>query len=431
MIEPVIAPRKLLGSMVLLQIFWLCASWFLRGGEATVGQHVAFLACSALFGLILLLLPGDFISISQRLEGWLPRKERELILILCTIVLVAGAIYARYNKVFLDEPENFNASKKVIEEGIGAFFSHYSKIPWLGKQHPPLVPLVNAFAMGIFGVDLFVIRLTTLIFAIATLIVTYSLGKALYDRRIGFLSASIFIGFPFLLCLGAAALSDIQVTFFFSLAMLLALRLKRNPTCSLAGALGLAMGLGILTKYTMIFIFPVLFILLLTEKGSKRFGWHFVMAALVSIVVVAPWIFYCWSNRILALQEKTITRYSKAVTLGSGGTKYLWQYLFRGIPRGFGPYNIPMLLLGGVRLLQRREEGGVFLLLWIVPVFLLLLVTLPDPRYFMPAFPALAVIAALGLNGIPGSRGRIIALAWLFCGILLFRFAVIGAGRLH
>jgi len=55
--------------------------------------------------------------------------------------------------------------------------------------------------------------------------------------------------------------------------------------------------------------------------------------------------------------------------------------------------------------------------------------TLPDNRYFLPAFPALAIVAARGLEGLPDGRTEAIVLALVLCATVVIYFLTIESTR--
>jgi hypothetical protein len=58
---------------------------------------------------------------------------------------------------------------------------------------------------------------------------------------------------------------------------------------------------------------------------------------------------------------------------------------------------------------------------WIAVVFVTVSVTLPDARYFMPAFPALGIaMARAGVKRLYAAPGRVVLLALLYCGGALY-----------
>ncbi|NJN53538.1 MAG: hypothetical protein HC804_01565 [Anaerolineae bacterium] len=70
----------------------------------------------------------------------------------------------------------------------------------------------------------------------------------------------------------------------------------------------------------------------------------------------------------------------------------------------------------------RRHRADGMILLWITAVWLPLFFTLPDHRYFLSSFPALAIIMAANTQTIPKSIDRSLLLAFLYCAGALYLF---------
>ena len=92
------------------------------------------------------------------------------------------------------------------------------------------------------------------------------------------------------------------------------------------------------------------------------------------------------------------------------------------LPSGIGIANLPLLVIGVWQMLRRRQWSDYFLGGWILAVAVPLLLTLPGPRYFFPAFPALAVVMAYGLRQVEGDAERVLLLALLFASASLYLF---------
>jgi succinate-acetate transporter protein len=73
------------------------------------------------------------------------------------------------------------------------------------------------------------------------------------------------------------------------------------------------------------------------------------------------------------------------------------------LPSGLGAYSLPLILLGLWQLVSRspRKSSDWYVLLWIAMTSFLIILTLPDHRYFMVIFPALAIAMARWLETQP------------------------------
>jgi 4-amino-4-deoxy-L-arabinose transferase-like glycosyltransferase len=419
--ERLIQTRNLLAVMASLQVLWIVTMW-MTGGIPNWRKLPALLVYNVVVGLMIGHVPAGFVSRIRQLKERLVQNERTLILTLCGVVLMAGVVYARYQRPYVDEGDNFDASKIVAEEGVDQFFANYASLPWLGEQHPPMMPLFYGFAMRILGVNLFVIRLVSLVLAIATVLLTYLVGRELYNPDTGLLAAFLLLSFPLFLRMSAAALTDIPVTFFFSLVLFSTLRLLRTPSYRLAGVAGLSIGAGLLSKYTMVLIYPVLLSYVAVSRPFRRLKYHLLVLTLVSIGILGIWLAYAYQSGFLAAQQDTITSYASAVTATRWGKRWMLEMVSTRLTSALGFYNIPMLFLGGLDLVRRRDQASIFVILWITIVFLVLILTLPDARYFMPAFPAVAIGMARGLRRISEATERGVLLALLYCGGALYLF---------
>lgn len=407
--------------MTALQALWLIVIW-LTGAATDWRKFLLLLLYTLICGMAIGYAPTDSLARMKQLAKRCAPHEWLLSLTLGVAVLGVGVAYASAQRGWPDEAQVFQASCLVVEQGVAAFFAAYGKIGWLGTQHPPLVPLLYGFAMQIFGVNVFVMRLISLLLGLATLLLTYDIGKTLYNRNTGLLAALFLLSTTFFWRLSATALTDMPVTFFFTLTLSLTLRLLRAPTYGLAVAVGLCIGAGLLCKYTMVFIYLVLFGSCLLTGSFKLLLPHLGVATLVSIGILTPWLAYASDKEVLALQMSTLTRHARFVLYGRKQRPRIFEWVLIRFPTGLGVYNFPLLFLSGLELLRRRSQADLFVLLWIVAVFLPLVLTLPNPRYFMPAFPALAIAMACGLERVSIDAERVAILALLYGGGAMFLY---------
>jgi 4-amino-4-deoxy-L-arabinose transferase-like glycosyltransferase len=284
-------------------------------------------------------------------------------------------------------------------------------------------------------------------------VVTYLLGRELYSPKIGFLAAILMLSFPLVIRLSASAMMDIALTFFFCLALLLLIRLSRNPSYRLACVTGLVIGLGLLTKYIMVFIFVVLLVYFLFIKSFQRIKGHLLIVGIVSMSIFAVWLLYANHFGILSKQFEKILSFvgtyhmvrnleesiheipstqSMADEAQSPNPRDVMQNgifrlgletLFTRLPSSLGVYHAPLILFGLLYLLKRRNPADWMLLLWIGAITLFLFLTLPDHRYFLPIFPALALVVAHMLLRFPDYAERTILLSLLLGAANLYLFA--------
>jgi hypothetical protein len=99
------------------------------------------------------------------------------------------------------------------------------------------------------------------------------------------------------------------------------------------------------------------------------------------------------------------------------------ESLFSRIPSSLGVHHAPLILIGMIYLVRERKSANTIELVWIGLVSILLLLTLPDHRYFLPVFPAIAIAMARVLYRFPDYAERAIILTLLFQAGNLYLFA--------
>lgn len=176
--------------------------------------------------------------------------------------------------------------------------SYYSKGPaiayliWLGTA---------VFGNTVFGVRVFAVVLSAL-----SSIILFRLAKGLYDEKTGLASALLFQITPAFSVFGALFTIDSPFIFFWLLALFLfykaagignfeAERRRHNKYWVL---LGISIGLGLLTKYTMVF-FPVsalLMMLLNTDARKHLSSWGPYVALMISLLLFFPVIVWNAAN---------------------------------------------------------------------------------------------------------------------------------------
>jgi 4-amino-4-deoxy-L-arabinose transferase-like glycosyltransferase len=408
--------------MVLIQVLVIPVKIRYSAGVLRWDLILPSLLYALIVGVAIVFMPVGLVGRLRQVRERLVRDERLLIFTLCLVVLLAGAFFLHRPRVHPDEACSFQASKVVAADGMASFFADYGQIEWLGHQHPPLVPLVYGLSMRLFGVDLAVNRVITLVLGLAVIIITYYLGRELYDRYIGLVAACFLLTIPIFPRLVGIANNDIPVTFCFSLAVLIAVFLLRRPMYRLSVAAGVVAGAGVLSKYTMVFIFPMLIGWVLFHRSSSRLRLHLGIVALVMLSMLATWLVFAQQNDMLAAHADTIAGYVGTGKTDDGGLRYLsnWISEFRlrnlvSLPYQLGVYNLPILLLGGLYVLRRRSQSDLFVLLWIAAVFLPVFLTLPQIRYYTPAMPAVAIVMAHGLRRFADVTEQALVLGLLYC----------------
>ena len=204
----------LLALMTILQVGWLGVIR-VTGATAATYKLLPLLILTIVLGTAVYFLPDRFLT-------WLPLDEKRIARSETRILLLAGLligtvliIFASQQRVWaFDEEGNLMASVSVARNGILDLFENYGRRPWLGKQHPPLVPIIYGQAMRLLGTTQLAGRVVTAVFALGTGWLTYLIGRRLFDRQTALLGLLLLFTFPLVFRLGAAAMVETPLTFF-------------------------------------------------------------------------------------------------------------------------------------------------------------------------------------------------------------------------
>jgi undecaprenyl-diphosphatase len=167
--------------------------------------------------------------------------------------------------------------------------SYYSK--------GPMIAYLIRFGTLLFGNSVFGIRFMAVILSALSSVLIYFLGKRLYDERVGISSAILLQIVPLFSAFGVLFTIDSPFIFFWLLSLFLFREviddqsripdLRSNMYWLL---LGLSVGLGLLTKYTMAFFYLCAFLFLLFSKEHRRLLWTRdpYMSFVISLLVFSP-----------------------------------------------------------------------------------------------------------------------------------------------
>lgn len=287
--------------------------------------------------------------------------------------------------------------------------SYYSK--------GPMIAYLMHIGTSLFGDTVFGIRFMAVIFSLLSSIILYILGKRLYDEQVGIFSAILLQIIPLFSVYGILFTIDSPFIFFWILSLLFFWEAAKDrksvvgnqqPNPSLNSnnhsitsfphsggfaeakekvsekgfekrgfigitdftmiywyLLGLSIGLGLLTKYTMAFFYPcaLLFLLLLKEKRRLLLTGGPYIAFIISLLVFSPVIIWNINHDWVTLKH----------TAGQAhiaeGIQISLKSSFEFLGSQFGVVTPLLLMLMAVSIWKlRKEKEGSFLFWFSVPV---------------------------------------------------------------
>lgn len=401
-------------AMVGVQAAWFCVRSLFAGEpfDASIGW---ILAATLVSGALVAATPiacglgGAIASLASR--------PRLALLAVALLGFAAGAISSELQPApSLDEGFVLDAARSMARGGLDGLVAAYRQNEWLARRHPPLGPTL--FGAGVAaGLDLHGLRLLSAALLGLTAALTTRIAQSLYgsptDVRAGVAVATL----PLLVRMGGLAMNELLLTAVATAAVLVALSLSRSAAPDRPGrdgvALGAAIGVAVLIKYTMSLLAPAAIGIALVHRRLINRRRSLAVACGIAGLVFAAWWFALRAIGAADAQIDWLTRYSLAGLGSSFGPWSAGEAIAAKLPSAIGLYHLPLLLVGLRAAWGKGFAGAGTLLVWIATISLPLLLTLPENRYFLPAFPAIAILLALGLDRLPDWRDDALLLALL------------------
>lgn len=188
-----------------------------------------------------------------------------------------------------------------------AFLGQLELIPeeayyWLYSQHlapgyldhPPMVGWLIALGTRLFGHGELGVRIGALASWCVAAVFLFRLGCELYDRERAWLAVGLFSILPIFAGVGYTISPDSPLFAAWSAALYFLYRAAIRDQTAAWYWLGCAVGLGMLSKYTVVLIAPIALLVLLLNRGSRH--WLFArqpyVAALIALVIFSPVLFW-------------------------------------------------------------------------------------------------------------------------------------------
>ena len=302
-----------------------------------------------------------------------------------------------------DEPRYARVTAEMVESGNYLVPTFNGKV-WFDK--PIMLYWLMSVPVRVLGPSEIACRFAGVMGTAATLLLTFFIGKKLFDAKVA-LWAEIILGTTLLmLFVGSSALVDaIALPFIVGAMAIFICRQGEKIRAFDAGAIGVLIGLGMLAKGPL-GLLPVFVMIVALWFGRENIGGFFRNFLWVSLaVVIAAGIFLLWAipaNRAAdgelfrVFFGKHIVGRALSPMEGHGGNFLLYLPYYPAIMvAGFFPWVIFLPGAFSASLGKRIGNAGTrnILLSWIiVTVVLMTIAATKLPHYILFAWPAMAVM---------------------------------------
>jgi 4-amino-4-deoxy-L-arabinose transferase-like glycosyltransferase len=280
---------------------------------------------------------------------------------------------------------------------------------------PPAIALIAQGARAVFGDTLFAVRIVPAIAGTVILVLAALLARELGGGWLaqGLAALAILTGTVFQRS-GTLFQPVVLDQLWWTLALYILARLLRTGDKHWWLALGAALGIGLLTKFSVLFFGLALAVALLVTRQRRAFlsRWPWVAAAL-ALVIGSPSIVgqirlgYPVLAQMRDLQSTQLTQVSATSFLAAQ-------------PWMMGPAAFALALTGAVALIAAPRWSDFRLLGWTcVLAFALVLLLHGKPYYVTPIYPALCAAGAACCEGLAPTWRK--AVGWSAAALMVAR----------
>jgi len=262
-------------------------------------------------------------------------------------------------------------------------------------SQPPLLMWLIGSMTAACGDGEVCIRLFSPFLATVGALLTYLLARRLYDREVAFWAAIVFATLPAISAFAMVATPETALAVFVVAGLVMLSIHFERPTILSGVGLGIVLGFGFLSDYTMVYL-PICSALYLAATPKMRrmaYAPATWLAIAIAILIVAPNILWnarheiSAASQFLSVANWTFRRINADATL----VFIVLQFVL------FGPILFFVLLRSVIarRTIAPRAAADRFLLFHSVPILAALLIEAllfrAKAHWALPAFPAAAV----------------------------------------
>lgn len=301
-----------------------------------------------------------------------------------------AAIFWGEPEVIVDASRYFVQAKHLELYGIGYFFREWGNdiLAWTDL---PLVPLLYGLVFKFFGEYRTGIQVfNTLLFS-ATVVLTYLIGKTLWDKTVGLYGGILLLGIPYLLTQVPLMLVDVATMFFFTLAIFTTIKAVKQGGAVLLISASVTIALAMLSKYSVWLMLSVIPVIFLTHIGYGRKVILQRAAVIALSVALLIGIVILWKFNVFAEQLRLLQNY-QVPGLKRWGESFTSTFFFQ-----IHPY-ITLAALFSIYAAIKKKDFKYAIISWLL--LLVVVLEIKRARYLIVVFPMLALMASYGINEI-------------------------------
>ncbi len=218
------------------------------------------------------------------LEGQVPWLAQLTVFLGALLLIRLVALYFNQTDLFFDEAQYWSWGKEPA-------FGYYSK--------PPLIAWIIGATTKFCGDSTFCVRLPAPILHTVTAVVIFEIGRRFFSSATGLMAALAFATLPGISLSSGIISTDVPLLLCWALALLAYLQMLEGRGWPPAIMLGLAVGIGLNAKYSMVFFALCAGVHMAVTPSARRLlsGPRLWVAVGIAAVLIAPNMAWNLSNK--------------------------------------------------------------------------------------------------------------------------------------
>lgn len=317
-------------------------------------------------------------------------------IVLFAAAFAVAALFWGVPEVIVDAARYFMQAKYLELNGAGFFVREWGReiAAWTDL---PLVPFLHGAVFALFGENRIAVQAFTVLLFAGTVVLTWMIGRTLWDDTVGGCAAALLLAMPYLLVQPSLMLVDVPTMFFLTLAVFTTLKAVQDGGAGFLSASAAALALALLSKYSAWLMLSVVPVIVLThlDRGTGTVFRRAAILALATLLLAGPFLLMKFD--VVAAQLKLLWTY-QLPGLARWEESHASTFLFQ-----IHPFVTVASLCSVAVALVRRDRK------FLVVAWMLLLLALLDvrrARYILVALPMFALMAGYALREVADGRTR-------------------------
>ncbi len=341
--------------------------------------------------IILYLVSGLAIAYLLSISS-LPQRIPALFLLLTSYI--ASLSLTSEPEIIVDVSRYFTQAKHLELHGAGYFLREWGRgiDAWTDM---PLIPFFYGLTFKFFGESRLYIQLFTASLFSITVLLTYSIGKILWDKETGFYGGLFLLGMPYLLTQVPLMLVDVPAMFFLTLCIFTYIKALKDGGVWISAA-SFSMVFAILSKYStllMLTILPVIsLIFFLEECGYRQLSKNIILRRTIMIYIIAVGItgfIFFFKFDFIKEQLSLLFNYQKPALKG-WSESFVSTFLYQIHP------FITFSAIYSIYVAIKKKDARYLIISWLI--LLIFFLQIRRARYTLITFPMFGLMASYGLE---------------------------------